>query len=476
MRNIISLALLLIFLLLAGCELNTSNDVSREKNHGFETESLGNIFYDKCATSGCHSSRNPVNGLSLASHTELFEGSFDRPVPGTSIYGGDVVIPYSVSKSLLYQFITGNIDTKLDVDHLMLTGSEVLEIKEWIEDGAKDYKQEVPFSVPNPYRVYVCNRGSDLVSVIDGRQKVVSRVVDVGPDDDSTQIPVQIKERGDFYYVTSAKAGKFIKIRKSDNEIVAEIDNLIFPGDFVLMESTNKAYIARSLLSTGLYNSIYVVNFNTMTFIREVTFTQAGLPVGVALNLLETFLFVSDNVNNVIYGVNTATDNTGEFAPIIFAFNFRPTYLKMDPLGNYLYMSAPGTNELVVIDLTSRLTTSIISVGANPRHIAVKSDASKIYVTCMDANGVDVINRIVNSWTWSRRITNPAFSMLDGIDITKDDGLLYITGRNSEGDFEVPYPVKSEKTPGIVGIISVANESVIKVIEVERQPGGIATE
>jgi YVTN family beta-propeller protein len=358
----------------------------------------------------------------------------------------------------------------------MLTGSEVLEIKEWIEEGAKDYRLEVPFSVPNPYRVYVCNRGSDAISVIDGRQKVVSRIVDVGSPDDSSQIPVHVKERGDFYYVTLAESGKFVKIRKSDNEIVAEIDNLEFPGDFILMETSNKAYIARSLLSTSLANSVYVVNYNTMTFIREAVFPQTGLPVGLDLNLLETFLFVSDNINNVIYGINTTTDNTGEFAPILFTFNFRPTYLKLDPFGNYLYMSAPGTNELVVIDLTSRLTTAIIPVAANPRQIAVKSDASKVYVTCMDASVVDVIDRVLNSWAWSRRISNPAFSMLDGIDITKDDGLLYVTGRNSEGDFEVPYPVKSEKPPGIVGIINVATESVVKVIEVEERPGGIATE
>jgi DNA-binding beta-propeller fold protein YncE len=150
--------------------------------------------------------------------------------------------------------------------------------------------------------------------------------------------------------------------------------------------------------------------------------------------------------------------------------------LKLDPFGNYLYISAPGTNELVVVDLNNRLTVGIVPVSANPRQIAVKSDASKIYVTSMDNNSVDVINRIANSWTWSRQISNPAFNMLDGIVITKDDALLYVTGRNSEGDFDVPYPVKSEKPRGIVGIINVATESVIKVIEVEQQPGGIATE
>ena len=145
-------------------------------------------------------------------------------------------------------------------------------------------------------------------------------------------------------------------------------------------------------------------------------------------------------------------------------------------MGLYLYVSAPGTNQLVPIDIPSRLPLEPVNVSANPRQIAVKSDASKIYVNSMDDNVVDVIDRVLTSWTRTRRISHPAFSMLDGITITKDDGLLYVTGRNAEGDFDVPYPVKSEEAPGVVGVINVASESVLKVIEVERWPSGIVTE
>jgi hypothetical protein len=66
--------------------------------------------------------------------------------------------------------------------------------------------------------------------------------------------------------------------------------------------------------------------------------------------------------------------------------------------------------------------------------------------------------------------------MMDGITITKDDALLYVTGRNTDADFEIPYPVKTENARGIVGIISTTNDGVIKVIEVENSPGGIVTE
>ena len=102
--------------------------------------------------------------------------------------------------------------------------------------------------------------------------------------------------------------------------------------------------------------------------------------------------------------------------------------------------------------------------------------ASKIYVTSLEGNVVDVIDRVLTSWTWIRSITHPAFNMLDGIAITQNDGLLYVTSRNDEGDFEVPYPVVSENTPGSVAVIDVGSERVLKVIEVENSPSGIATE
>jgi len=476
MREIISLATLFVFILLAGCELDTTDQVTKEANKEFETESLGKIFTQNCASSGCHSSNNPQNGLSLATQSELFEGSSDRPIAGASNYGGDVVIPYNVKKSLLYQFITGTIKADLSVDHVILTGSEVLEIKEWIEEGAKNYQLEVPFTTTASYRVYVCNMGSDAISVIDAANRVVSRIVDVGFTDNFPDIPSHVEEKEAYYYVTLAAKGKFLKIRKSDNEIVGEISNLQFPGDFVLMDSAPKAYIARSLGASGTYNSIYSVNYETMRLITEVILPYSGLPVGVELSSGEQILYVSNKLANAISLINTVTDDTGNYFPIAFFINYQPTYLKLDPFGNYLYASAPGTNELLVVDLNSRLAIATVPVSPNPMQIAVKSDGSKIYVTSLDGHVVDVIDIVLTSWTKTRQISHPAFNMLDGIAITKDDGLLYVTSRNSDDGFEVPYPVVSEGTPGCVGIISTGTESVLKVIEVEEIPGGIATE
>lgn len=478
MRTIISLSILLMFILLVGCELDTTDDDTRDRNKGFETESLGRIFSQNCATSGCHSSSNPQNGLSLATHTELFEGSFDRPMSGASNYGGDVVIPFSVPQSLLYQFIIGAIGKELSVDHVLLSGSDVLKIKEWIEQGAKDYLGDVPFTNPKSYRAYVCNMGSDAVSVIDATNRVASRVVDVGFTDDFPDIPSHVKEKDGYYYVTLAATGKFLRIRKSDNKIVGEISNLEFPGEFVLMNFNSKAYIARSLGADAIYNSIYSVNYVTMTLITEVFLPYTGLPVGVELDLNNTTLYVSNKnqTTNSIHFVNTLTDDTGTVAPLMFGFDFQPTYLKRGPFDLYLYVSAPGTNELVVIDLSSRQTIAIVPVSPNPMHIAVKSDGAKIYVASHDGHVVDVIDKLLTSWNKTRSIGHPAFNNLDGIAITKNDGLLYVTSRNSDGEFEAPYPVVSEGTPGCIGIISTSSESVLKVIEVEELPGGIATE
>ena len=242
------------------------------------------------------------------------------------------------------------------------------------------------------------------------------------------------------------------------------------------MDSVPKAYIVRSLGVTGSYNSIYSVNYETMRIITEVILPVFGLPVGVELSIAEQISYVSNKTANAIFLINTGTDDTGNFSPIAFCTDYQPTYLKLDPFGLYLYISAPGTNQLLPVDLQSNLPLEPVNVSPNPMQIAVKSDASKIYVTSLGGHVVDVIDRILTTWTRTRAIGHPAFNMLDGIDISGNDGVLYVTGRNSDGEFEVPYPVVSEGPPGIVGIISTSTEQVVKVIEVEEIPSGIAIE
>ena len=264
-------------LFLTNCTLVESEDQTKEENFGYETEAVANILNVTCATSGCHGGSNPVNGLNTETYTNTMNGTSKRPYENGTFYGGDVVIPYNVEKSLAMQFVEGKITTPTTINHQFLSADQISTLAKWIGDGAKNYQNIPSFDVPESYRVYVCNSGSENISTIDGTKKVVSYLSDV--DDASTfeDTPYWIAEFGSYYYVTLASQNKVLKIRKSDNTIVGSISNITSAGIIKINSAGNKAYVSRAYNSTSTFSSIYVINTGDMSLRSTINFPINGL-------------------------------------------------------------------------------------------------------------------------------------------------------------------------------------------------------
>ena len=85
--------------------------------------------------------------------------------------------------------------------------------------------------------------------------------------------PHMVKEFGDYIYVSIISAGKFLKIRKSDNQIVAEVLGLEKPGMIQINLTGTKAYVSRSSTSPSIYNTIYVIDLTSMSLVKRNIFT-----------------------------------------------------------------------------------------------------------------------------------------------------------------------------------------------------------
>ena len=172
MKKIFVFAVAIAFF--TSCELK-DEDQTVDYN-GFQSQEVSDVFVS-CASSGCHGGIESARGLNLESYTDLMNGSSSRPLSNGS-YSGEVIIPFNSGKSLLYQIVTGN-TSELNPNHSnLLSDAEKNVLKNWINNGAKNYKNEIAFS-NSSYNVYVCNQSGDAVSVIDGDQKVVSRIIDL---------------------------------------------------------------------------------------------------------------------------------------------------------------------------------------------------------------------------------------------------------------------------------------------------------
>jgi len=474
MRKIKVISSLFALLILTACSSESTppappDEIVDEMYNGFESYDVAEIFAKNCATSGCHTGDTQAGGLSIENYTQLMKGTTNRSSGTIPNYGGEDIIPKNSGKSFVYQFITGNITPIAPHDVISLTQEQINTIKLWIDNGAKNFDGQSPFQNPS-YSVLVCNQASDAVSVIDGDGNVVSSIIDL----DFLQVtdsPHMIKERDGFIYVTLIAAGKLLKIDTNDHLVKGEVMGITKAGMIQISPDGTKAYVSRSSTSDPIFSSVFVVNIQNMTTIKEILLPAPGVPHGIALTPDGSKLYVANLTLDRISIIDAVND---EFVDdIVLPTHTEPMQAAISPDGNYLYISARGTNKLLVFNTSADTLITEIQVAAGPMHIAISSDGNKIYVPSMVGNVVNVITKNGTSWTKTNEISHPGFSMLHGSGLTQDDRYLYVSSRNTNGNFVPHFSVTGEGPPGTIGIIDTQTEEVIKFIEIEQHGAGL---
>lgn len=442
-------------------------------NNGFETREVAEVFVNNCATSGCHAGSSASNGLSLNTQSNLFNGSANRSNGLIPNYGGDVAIPFRLDESLLYQFLLGNVTPIAPHDAINLSQPQIDLVKEWLENGAKDNKKNVPLQNPS-YNVYVCNQNSDKISIINGDAKVVSAIVDVG-DSLVLDSPHMVKEKGIYFYVSLIASSKFLKIDKTTKQIISTVDNITKAGMIQILPDGTKAYVSRSSTSDPIFNSVYVIDLGGMTIIKEILFPAPGVPHGMGLTPDGTKLYVANLSLDRIHIVNTINDEYID--DIILPPGTQPMQAAVSPDGNFLYVSARGTAKLLVFDTTADTMLTEVDVSPMPMQIAITSNGEKIYFGSMIMSVVNVVRHQNDTWNLEKSISHPGFSRLHGCDITADDKYVYVSSRNEvPGGFKPYFEVEGEQAPGTIGIIDTQSDEVIKLIEIEQFGSGLVVE
>jgi len=245
MKRIASVFLVLIVALGASV-YSSCNDKKNnpEPSDGNYPPEISEILVKKCATSGCHNtaSKDAAAGLDLSTWDNLFLGTRN----------GAAAIPYRSDQSTLFYFI--NTDTTLGITQLPtmpynqtpLSISEILTIRNWIDNGAPDKYGNIKFSDnPNRRKIYISNQGCDLIGVHDPATRVVMRYVEVG-NSPSIESPHQIKlsPDGQYWYAIGI-AGNFLqRYRTSDDSYVDEATiGLGYWNTFTISPDGTKAWV-----------------------------------------------------------------------------------------------------------------------------------------------------------------------------------------------------------------------------------------
>lgn len=476
--SVISFISAIIFF--ASCKDNPKDPVRYidEFNNGFERYEVAEVLINNCATAGCHIGAQPTGDIALDTYTSLIMGAVHSASVHnhSGMFEGEVVIPFNAEKSLLYQMMMKNVTPISPHDGLSLSNTETEIIKNWINNGAKNYNGVVPSSNAS-YRVYVCNQSSDFISVIDGDKKIVSRLINVDFNQ-TIDAPHMVKDYEDYIYATIISAGKFLKIRKSDNQIVGEVSGLEKPGMIQINSTGTKAYVSRSSTAASIYNSIYVIDLNSMSVRKEISLPVTGVPHAIALNPSNTKLFVANLTKDRIHIVDAIND---EFVDdIVLQQGTEPMESMISPDGNYLYVSGMGINKVIVLNAFADSVITEIETSQMPMHIAVSGSGQRIYVSTMmhSSNGssLDVIEKNGNIWNRIAQITDHRFNMLHGCDITKDDKYVYVSSRNTDGMYQPKFKINNDGNTGTLGIIDTQTLQIVKVIDLEEFPSGLVVE
>lgn len=434
------------------------------------------IFASSCATAGCHAGSSPRNGLSLETWDKVMEGSDF----------GAVVVPYMGRKSHVLQHI--NTDTllapvatpRMPFNGTPLSRAQVLLIKRWIDEGAKNDAGDVALAGDRP-RVFVTNQSEDLVAVIDLATKRVARYVGVGRLPDSTSPPeaphnIVLSPDGKYFYVNLIAAGVVEKYDAATFAKLGTVNVGSSPAQIVVSTDGSTLFVSNFDV-TFVQKFITRVNAATMTATANIE-TGGLASHGVTFSRDQTLLYTMNAGSDDISEIEIATGELKRVIPIVPGAPLEPgTKAKHEPYqsvlspdGSLLYVTCRASAQVRVLDLAAGRVIDSIAVGQRPLILEITPDGSQLWVPNQSGESVSIIDvsthRVVGAIAGLE--TQP-----HAVAFSSDGRTAFVTCENQTGSHQ-HHPIQGSKTPGAVYVIDVATRGVLNRIEVGAFAAGVA--
>ncbi len=389
---------------------------------------------------------------------------------------GEVIIPFDSDNSLLIE-LTRKLSYTNKLDSVKINF-----LARWIDEGAKNDAGETPYASAQNL-LYVCSQGESIINIIDADALVVIRNVDLtdfGFPRSSKAHHIAFSPDRQFWFVSCIdnQVNKVLKFTVADNQLVGEFDGFI------------PALMDHHPTENTLYVSKFTVNNPTSSITAINTQTMEGFDGGDGTILFPPNLAVLhamrvDHSGTYVYTASFSEDvflvveNAGKsFVDQVILGNDRtPVQIGVTPDDQKAYVSCIGTGEVVVIDMTdtaNRHIETAVPVGGQPWHNVFSSDGSKFYVGNLGLDKFHVINTADFSFqSFGAGDGSDGLSQPHGIDIHPNGQRVFISGRNTSGNYHPVYDFGDNATIGTVVVINTADNSIEKVIEIENFGSGM---
>jgi YVTN family beta-propeller protein len=234
--------------------------------------------------------------------------------------------------------------------------------------------------------LYVSNRGSNTVSVINGlTNSIVGSPISVG----NGPRGVAFDPANGYVYVTNQGSNSVSVINGATNKLATGFTNPIPVGNVpigIVFDSThNQLFVSH-------YGSGDVKVISGVTNTVVATIGVGDNPDSMAFDSANGYIYVTNFADGSVSVIDSST-NALASGPNPIAVGSNPLSAAFDPLNGYIYVVNFGSGTVSVIDgSTDTVVGSPITVGNSPRFAVFDSVNGDIYVTNQISNTVSVID------------------------------------------------------------------------------------
>lgn len=375
MKRLISVAIALLVItviLLQAC----TNKQELEVRTGYPPP-IERIMLTHCAVKGCHDSKSAEasSGLDLSTWEAMFKGN----------RGGAVVIPFWHDLSTLFIYTNVHKDLGLTGAPTMplnaepLSRGEIIQLRGWIDNGARNANGFVKFSNNSQRsKYYIVNQGCDIVTVIDRETQLAMRYVQVG-NSANIESPHKILVSPDkkYWYVIFLNSDVVQKYSTIDDSFVGEC-TIGFGAwnTFVITPDSRYAFIDD--FASG---NIKYVDLENMQVVG--TYTGFNFPHGTIITT-DNILYVLDTPGSRIFKLDVTDPFDMTYTTVSLPAGTNPHEIMLSPDGKRYFITAQGTNEVLIFDAATDAIISKIPVGTFPQEMTLSEAKNLLFVTCME--------------------------------------------------------------------------------------------
>jgi YVTN family beta-propeller protein len=334
-------------------------------------------------------------------------------------------------------------------------------------------------------KIYVTNQGSDKISVMDADAKLVIGLIDVG-EADVQDVPhnVHVDAQKRYFYVSLITSAKLLQFDAATDQLVKTVSVGQSPANPVTSPDGRTIYVTNWRQDEP---TLHVLDAETLSEKYVLRFPEAfgASPHGLVATRDGSTLYTTHEEAGSVFKIElgeTAGDarltyiSLGEPAAAL-----RPLQVLLDAAERFLYVTCNGSGEVRVIDTALGEMVKVLPIGGRPWLEALTPDGKYVYVANWGQDGVDVIEtaatadaiRVAESLT-NDSFEHPVFARPHGVAITADGRYVFVSSENTNGAIPQHHPTQGGGDAGYVTVIEASTNQVVKVVEVEVDPTGVA--